>query len=227
MLREKFLAFAFEQQIARAGFDEHPEASPLFDQFLVDQFLIALQNRERIDPIFGRDIAHRRQRIAFVEHAVEYHGDDTIAQLSINRLTVVPFTVHPVFHRASYGDILNYNTDSLASLFLFFFARHFATIRIGQRALLARWRKQAISLNGRSGISALPLYDGVSQGRYGFSGSPRLVAAEVATRYDKTDQSYRALIQSRRHRARSQMNVNRPLQRRGERWAARGHSQLA
>ena|GEM_PF-4588547 len=103
----------------------------------------------------------------------------------------------------------------------------FAAIRIGQRALLARWRKQAISLNGRSGISALRLYDGVSQKRYGFSGSARLVAAEVATRYDKTDQSYRAMIASRRHRARSQMNVNGPLERRGERRAARAHSQLA
>src|SRR5260370_581689 len=124
-LREKLLAFALQQQIARAGIDEHAATSPGFDKLLVDQFLIALQNRERIDPIFRRDIAHRRQRIAFVEHAVEYHGDDTIAQLSINRLTVVPFTVHSVFHRASYGDILNYYTDSLASLFLFFFARHF------------------------------------------------------------------------------------------------------
>ena len=54
---EKFLAFALEQQIPRAGFDEHAETALLFDQLLVDQFLIGLQNRERIDPKFGRDIA--------------------------------------------------------------------------------------------------------------------------------------------------------------------------
>src|SRR6266446_807650 len=84
---KKLLAFAFEQQIPRAGFDEHAETALLFDQFLVDQFLIGLENRERIDPKFGRDIAHRRQRLAFVEHAVEYHGNDTIPMLAINRLT--------------------------------------------------------------------------------------------------------------------------------------------
>jgi len=100
MLRQKFLAFAFEKKIARAGFDEHPQTALLLDQFLVDQFLIGLQNGKRVDSIFGRDIAHRRQRIAFVEHAVENHGNDTIPKLSINRLPVVPFTLHPVFHRA-------------------------------------------------------------------------------------------------------------------------------
>src|SRR5947208_13148316 len=64
---------------------------------LVIYLLIALQNRERIDTIFGRDIAYRRQRITFLEHAVKYHRDDTVAKLSVNRLTVVPLTVHRVF----------------------------------------------------------------------------------------------------------------------------------
>src|SRR4029077_11606255 len=121
MLREKLLAFAFEQQIARAGFDEHAETTFLLDQILVDQFLVGLQNREGIDPKFGRDIAHGRQRIAFVENAVENHGDDTIPQLSINRLPVVPFTVHPVFPRVSFSDIHTYITPARASLFLDFF----------------------------------------------------------------------------------------------------------
>ena len=111
--RQKFLAFALEQQIARAGVDEHAETSLRLDQLLVDQFLISLQDRERIDPIFGRDIAHGRQRIAFFEYAVENHGDDTIAKLAINRLTVVPF-MHPLFHWPSYSAILNYNTSSHA-----------------------------------------------------------------------------------------------------------------
>jgi len=56
---------------------------------LVDQFLITLQNREWIDPIFGRDIAHRRQWIAFLERAIEYHGDDTIALIMLLLSTVV------------------------------------------------------------------------------------------------------------------------------------------
>jgi len=47
-----------------------------------------------------------------------------MAKLAVNRLTVVPFTMHPVFdHCASYSDIVNYNTSSQASFFLFFFAR--------------------------------------------------------------------------------------------------------
>jgi hypothetical protein len=41
--------------------------------------LIALQNRERIYPIFRRDVAHGGQRIAFLKHAVEYHRDHTVA----------------------------------------------------------------------------------------------------------------------------------------------------
>ena len=94
---QKLLPFALQQQTARARIDEHAAASPALDQPLVHQLLIALQDRERIDPIFGRDIAHRGQRIAFLEHAVEYHRDHAVAKLAVNRLTVVPLTVHQVF----------------------------------------------------------------------------------------------------------------------------------
>ena len=94
---KKLLPFALQQQTARAGIDEHAAASPALDQPLVHQLLIALQNRERIDPIFSRDIAHRGQRIAFLEHAVEDHRDHAVAKLAVNRLTVVPLTVHQVF----------------------------------------------------------------------------------------------------------------------------------
>src|SRR6266567_6401223 len=97
LFREKLLAFALQQQIARAHIDEHAAASPALDKLLVDQLLIAFQNRERIDPIFGCDIAHGRQRIAFLEHAVENHGDDTVSKLAVNRLTVVPLNVHNGF----------------------------------------------------------------------------------------------------------------------------------
>src|SRR5205823_13395575 len=134
---KKLLPFGLEQQIARADIDEHAEAAPGLDQLLADQLLIGLENGEGIYPIFRRDIAHRWQHIAFVENAVENHSDDTIPQLSINRLTVVPFTVHPVFRRThwravasgpwlfgvggSSGVIHNYNTNALASTFLRFF----------------------------------------------------------------------------------------------------------
>src|SRR5260370_41610699 len=37
---QKFLTFTFEQQIARAGFDEHAETSLHLDQFFIDQLLI-------------------------------------------------------------------------------------------------------------------------------------------------------------------------------------------
>src|SRR6266566_10103703 len=123
---KKLLTFALQQQIARTGIDEHAETTLRLDELLANQLLIGLENRERIDPILGRDIAHRRQRIAFFEHAVEYHGDDTVAKLAINRLTIVPFTRHSGFqidHFLSYSDIVNYNTSARASFFKFFFAR--------------------------------------------------------------------------------------------------------
>src|SRR5450631_2345898 len=98
--RKKFLAFAPQQQIARACINEHAATSLTFDQLLVHQLLVALQNREVIHPIFGRDITHRRQRIAFFEHAVKYHGDHAIAQLAVNRLIVVPLMIHYGFRMA-------------------------------------------------------------------------------------------------------------------------------
>src|SRR5437660_931633 len=91
---KKLLPFAPQQQTACAGIDEHAEAASGLDQPLVHQLLIALQNRERIDPIFGRDCAHGGQRIAFLENSVEYHRDDTIAKLAVNRLSVITVTVH-------------------------------------------------------------------------------------------------------------------------------------
>src|SRR5437667_1096344 len=99
---KELLAFVLQQQIARAVIDEHAETSLALDKPLVHQLLIPLQNRERIDPVFGRDVAHRWQCIAFFEHAIEYHRHDTVAKLAVNRLTVVPLTVHPVFQIALY-----------------------------------------------------------------------------------------------------------------------------
>src|SRR5947207_2056885 len=84
---QKFLAFALEQKIARPVFHKHPQASLRLDELLVHQFLVTLQDREGIDPEFGRNIADRGERIAFVEEAVEDHVNDAVAQLAVNRLT--------------------------------------------------------------------------------------------------------------------------------------------
>src|SRR6267142_6094819 len=45
---KKLLPFALQQQTACAGVDEHAEATSGFDQPLVHQLLIALEDRERI-----------------------------------------------------------------------------------------------------------------------------------------------------------------------------------
>jgi hypothetical protein len=90
------LALALEQSLMRALFNEHTETSSFLDKFLADEFLIRLQNGEGIDSIFGGDIPYRGHGIAFFEHAVEYHMDDTVTKLAIDRLIVIPFTIHPV-----------------------------------------------------------------------------------------------------------------------------------
>src|SRR5438445_5119441 len=109
---KKLLPFALQQQIARSGIDEHAETSPGLDKSLVHQLLIPLQDRKRIDPIFGRDIPHGGQRIAFLEHAVEYHRDDTVTKLAVDRLTVIPLTVHHVFQIAPNRDTLPVNSSA-------------------------------------------------------------------------------------------------------------------
>src|SRR5205807_3461452 len=107
--------------------------------FFADQLLVSFQNGERINSILGRDIADRRQRITFVENAIENHVNDTVAELAINRLTIIPLTRHFVLRFAlgtaassrastglcfSYSDLVNYNTISEASAFSrYFFSR--------------------------------------------------------------------------------------------------------
>src|ERR1051326_2154340 len=57
---EKFLAFALQQQITRARIDEHTSSPPGLNQSFIYELLIPFENRERIHPKFGRDIAHGR-----------------------------------------------------------------------------------------------------------------------------------------------------------------------
>src|SRR3954468_9818075 len=94
VLRQKLLPLGFQQQLARAVVDVHPAAALLLDELLVDELLVRLQDGDRIEAVLGGDVAHRGERIAFVENAVEDERDDTIAKLAVDRLTVVPFTFH-------------------------------------------------------------------------------------------------------------------------------------
>ena len=100
MLREKLLAFALQEQIARAGIDEHAATSLALDELLVDQLLITLQNRERIDPILGRDSQpiYRQLRdrvVAMILDGVLNEGDplpsvrNVAAEHRVNPLTVL------------------------------------------------------------------------------------------------------------------------------------------
>src|SRR5687768_17208981 len=49
LLREELLPFALQERIARAEIDEHATPSFSLDELFVDQLLIALQDRQRID----------------------------------------------------------------------------------------------------------------------------------------------------------------------------------
>src|SRR3954449_7917750 len=93
---EKLLALGFQQQLARTNIDVHPAAALLLDELLVDELLVGLQDRDRVEPVIGGDVADRGERIAFVEKTVEDQRHDTIAELSVNRLAVVPFAFHSV-----------------------------------------------------------------------------------------------------------------------------------
>src|SRR5438477_3969190 len=53
LLGEKLLALGGQQQVARAGFDEHAEAALLLDELLVGELLVGLQDRDRVEAILG------------------------------------------------------------------------------------------------------------------------------------------------------------------------------
>src|SRR5690606_11446488 len=74
--------------------DKHPETAAFLDEILVDQFLVALHHRERVELVIRSDAAHRRQRIAVLQCSFENHGDHLVSQLPINRLVVIPVRIH-------------------------------------------------------------------------------------------------------------------------------------
>ena len=90
LFREEFLPLAGQQALSRAGGGEHAKPPALLDQAVVDQLLVGLQHGERIDAVLGRDVTHRRQRIAVLEQPIQHHRHDQIAELAVDRLGIVP-----------------------------------------------------------------------------------------------------------------------------------------
>src|SRR5580765_3920402 len=91
---QKVPALSLEQHFSRARIHKHPQAPPALHQLFSNQFLIALQDRERIHAIFSRDVSYRRQGVDFLQHPFQDHRHHTVAKLAVDRLTVVPLTVH-------------------------------------------------------------------------------------------------------------------------------------
>src|SRR5262249_44911231 len=56
--RNELLALSLQQELARPLNHEHPEPAPCFNQTFVDEFLITLEDRERIHAILRRHAAH-------------------------------------------------------------------------------------------------------------------------------------------------------------------------
>src|SRR5215467_10266237 len=59
-ISQEFLTLALQEKVACTGLDEETETSPLLNQFFVHELLIALQDRERVHAIVGRDVTHGR-----------------------------------------------------------------------------------------------------------------------------------------------------------------------
>src|SRR5438105_8710096 len=95
-LVEKSAALGIEQEIADVFPDVHAKPAALLDQLLVNELLIGLEHRERIDPILCRHIPNGRQRIALLEVTLENHRHHPVSEPAIDRLAVVPFAVHCV-----------------------------------------------------------------------------------------------------------------------------------
>jgi hypothetical protein len=105
-LVQEFLALTFEEKILCADVDEHAQAAALFDELFVNELLVAFENSEGIDSIFGGDIPDGGESVAFLEDAVEDHGDDMVAELAVDGLGFVEVDRHEG------GVIVEYNSDA-------------------------------------------------------------------------------------------------------------------
>ena len=70
--------------------DVHAQSPAFFHESLVRQFLVGARDGDRIQLVLGRDLAHRGQGVAGLEHAVEHHRDDALLQLAVDGSAVAP-----------------------------------------------------------------------------------------------------------------------------------------
>src|SRR5688572_10974782 len=94
LLLEEELALVLQERAPRALGHEHAAAAALLDELLVDELLVAFQDRQGIQAILGRDAPDRRQGIAVVQHALQDHRHHAVAQLAVDRQAVGPVRVH-------------------------------------------------------------------------------------------------------------------------------------
>jgi hypothetical protein len=110
---EELLAFGLEEEGTGSGGDEHAAAAAGFDDALVDQLLVALEDGEGVDALFGGDGADGGQGFALLEEAVEDHGDDAASKLAIDWLGVVPL-VHGGIGSPLITVVVDYNSAELS-----------------------------------------------------------------------------------------------------------------
>src|SRR5690606_25637634 len=93
-LLDEAVALELQELPARSLGHEHAATTPLLDQPFLDQLLVALEHRERVQAVLGRHVAHGRERVTVGQHAFENHGDDAVAELPVDRQVLAPFGVH-------------------------------------------------------------------------------------------------------------------------------------
>src|ERR1044071_5422122 len=94
VLGQKLLALRLQQELARAGVDEHAAAATRLDEPLVDEPLVGLEDRDRIQPVLGGDIPHRGGGIALVPEPVQEQRPGGVANVVVGSLACRPFAVH-------------------------------------------------------------------------------------------------------------------------------------
>ena len=70
--------------------DVHPQSSAFFNKRLVGEFLVGPGDGDRIELVFGCNLANGGQCIAGLQDAVEHHCDDALLELAIDGSAVAP-----------------------------------------------------------------------------------------------------------------------------------------
>ena len=102
------------ERLAGADVHVHAAAPPLLDQALVDQLLVALEHRQRVEAELGGDAADRGQRVAFLEHPFEDHRDHPVPQLAAAGLNI---NAAPHAYRAADAVVRQFCLERLDAFF--------------------------------------------------------------------------------------------------------------